>query len=185
MDKSVVYTRTGDAGTTSLVTGQRVRKNNVRVEAYGVIDELNAQVGVLHADCMELPREVLDMLVFISNKLFVLGAYLAADIRDGQKPDGLDEGDVERLEKNIDAMDGALPKLNCFVLPLGARAAADAHVARTICRRGERRILTLADTGAYVDNVVLAFVNRLSDYFFVLSRYINIATETPEIPWQK
>lgn len=181
--KSLLYTRTGDKGQTSLATGRRVLKTDLRVVAYGNIDELNAHVGVLHAACSTMPREVLELLEFISLRLFDMGAYLASDIPDGQPARGIDDEAVNRLEAAIDAMDGACPRLNAFVLPLGAPPAAQAHVCRVVCRRAERKILLLAQSGAFVDDKVLAFVNRLSDYLFILSRYINVFTQTPEITW--
>lgn len=183
--KSLLYTRTGDKGTTSLATGERVSKTSQRVDAYGDVDELNAHIGMLNAACYKLPDHVGQTLEFISNRLFDLGAYLASDIPQGQAPDGLDQDDVTRLEQAIDAMDGACPRLNAFVLPLGCEAACRAHVCRTVCRRAERKILLLAQSGAWVSDVVLAFINRLSDYLFALSRYANVFTETPEITWQK
>ena len=184
MTKSKIYTRTGDTGTTSLVSGRRVKKNDIKVEAYGAIDTLNSYIGLLYADCrVKMPLDVMSTLRFIQNKLFNLGAYLASDNHPSTTPSGLDDSSVEHIEHAIDEMDLIVPPLNKFVLPGGAHAAAHAHVARTLCREAERRIVSLAEAGNPVSPVVFNFMNRLSDYLFMLARYINVVTETPEVTW--
>lgn len=184
MSKSKIYTRTGDTGTTSLVNGRRVKKNDIRVEAYGTVDTLNSYIGVVCADCCDsVSPDAISTLRFISNKLFNLGAYLASDNQPDTEPRGLDDAAVVRIEQAIDALDSMVPPLNKFVLPGGNPAAAHAHVARTLCRDAERRIVDLAEAGIPVAPVVFNFMNRLSDYLFILARYINVVTETPEVTW--
>lgn len=183
MKKSLLYTRTGDSGTTSLVNGTRVAKNSPRVNAYGTIDELNAQIGLLQAQISFLDNFVYDTLLRINNLLFNIGAYLA-DGSEGAVP-MLTDDDVTALEHAIDTLDSMVPPLKQFVLPGGSVGASQAHVARTICRRAEREILTLTDTGAVVSELVTTYINRLSDYLFILARYVNHATGTPELTWRK
>lgn len=181
MKKSPLYTRTGDAGTTSLVGGQRVAKNSPRVCAYGAVDELNAMIGLVHAHCAGLDDTVSTTLLTVSNTLFNVGAYLAtAPTAPSPFPPTL----IASLEHQIDLLDSRVPQLRQFVLPGGSVGAAHAHVARTVCRRAEREILDLVTTGAHVAPEVLNYINRLSDYLFILARYINHATGTPEITWR-
>ncbi len=182
--KSRLYTRTGDKGTTSLVGGERVDKNDVRVEAYGTADELNAAIGLLAAECRELDAQLTDELTGISSALFDAGSYLASLGSEGASLPSLSADRVTTLENAIDRMDAAVEPMRCFLLPGGHRAAAQAHVARTVCRRTERRLLDVVRAGYPVDDTVLEWFNRLSDYLFVLSRYINRITLTPEIPWR-
>ena len=185
MKKSNLYTRTGDLGTTSLVGGQRVGKSCDRLEAYGTVDELNATLGML-TSAPDLPADQLPVLTAVQHRLFDIGAYLATD----PGPDaitactGLGHEAIARLEHNIDLMDDAVPPLNRFVLPGGSPLSATAHLARTVCRRAERRIVALAAV-AYVDPDIQRYINRLSDYLFVLSRYINYRAGQPEIFWDK
>ena len=184
MKKSIVYTCTGDAGTTSLVGGQRVKKNDIRIEAYGTVDELSAHMGVLTAYELQLGQN--EIIEFVQNKLFNIGAYLATEAPEGETPSawGLVEADIQRLEHAIDVVDTELPQLKNFVLPGGALASSMAQVARTVCRRCERRVIDLAEV-AYVDANVLKFINRLSDYLFVLARFINVSTGIEEKTWNK
>lgn len=188
MKKSLLYTRTGDLGTTSLVTGDRVSKSHPRLEAYGTIDELNAWIGVLTTD-PGIPSSQLPLLSQVQHRLFDLGAYLATPCdNDAIMPqiDSLGQAAISSLEHEIDHLDDAVPPLNRFVLPGGTRLAAWIHVARTVCRRAERHMVALAGMpDAYVDPTALRYVNRLSDYLFVLSRYVNFTTGTPEIFWEK
>lgn len=178
-----IYTRTGDCGTTSLVGGKRVSKDSARLEAYGTIDELNSHIGLLRAT-PALPPEADPLLEYVQNKLFNIGAYLATDNTDNQalKPAGLDLEAAARLEAAIDAVDAQLPPLREFILPGGTPAAAQANVARTVCRRAERRVITLAATTA-VDNSVTTFINRLSDYLFTLGRLCNHQAGRPAPAW--
>ena len=192
MKKSPLYTRTGDAGTTSLVGGQRIAKNSPRVSAYGTLDELNAMIGLVQAHTTDLDDFVNSTLLTINRTLFSIGAYLAtpstslpsdnSDPRSQSAPISPDL--LTDLEHQIDLLDSSIPPLKLFVLPGGSVGAAHAHVARTVCRRAERDILTLADTGAYVHPIVLTYINRLSDYLFALARYINHFTGTPELTWR-
>ena len=176
-----VYTKTGDAGTTSLVGGKRVPKDCARLESYGTIDELNAQVGLLLTYVSEpVDRET---LIGIQNNLFVIGAQLATEAP--QVPSVvITSVDVTKLEQSIDAASEGLPKWRGFTLPGGCRPAALAHVCRTICRRAERRILAL-NSSEEVAPELLAYVNRLSDYFYVLALRLNFLQGTDEILWHK
>lgn len=184
--KSKVYTLTGDKGTTSLVGGQRVDKDNMRVEAYGTVDELNSHIGVLvsllRGNCDEATATI---LYKVQNRLFNLGAYLATQTTDPDSPIyGLTIDDVTTIEAHIDRMDEALPPMRSFILPGGCHAAAQADVCRTVARRAERRVITLAHNAA-VNPLAMQFLNRLSDYFFILSRYINVQNHFDEIFWDK
>lgn len=182
MKKSNLYTATGDKGTTSLVGGQRVSKADVRLEAYGTTDELNAHIGVLIAmmPCDDDTR----LMRRIQDNLFVVGSALATDLDTTtlHEASRLKEEEITRVEERIDYLDSQVPRLCKFVLPGGTLAASQAHVCRTVCRRAERCICALAQEHRVADNVQ-RYVNRLSDYFFVLARYINHTTGTPETFW--
>lgn len=184
MKKSIIYTRTGDAGTTSLVGGTRIEKHSLRLEAYGTIDELNSHIGLTAAIS---PRndDIAPTLTWLQHRLFDIGGYLACD-PDGAftLPPGITDADITRLEQAIDRLDSQLPAIDRFVLPGGSHAAATAHIARTVCRRAERRITALAAT-APVHPLVSKFINRLSDYLFVLARFNNVSQNIDEIFWQK
>lgn len=178
-----VYTKTGDAGTTSLVGGKRVDKACARLESYGTIDELNSQVGLLLTYVDD--QDERDCLIGIQNRLFVIGAQLATEAESQHiLSNTIAAADVTALEQNIDRASENLPKWRGFTLPGGCRAAAIAHVCRTICRRSERRILTLKSTEPVAPEL-LAYVNRLSDYFYVLALRLNFLQGTEEILWQK
>ena len=182
MKKSNLYTATGDKGKTSLVGGQRVSKTDIRLEAYGTTDELNACIGVLVG--MLSPDDDSALLRHIQDKLFVIGSALATDLETTtlHEASKLEDAEIKLIEHRIDYLDSIVPPLQKFVLPGGATAAAQAHVCRTVCRRAERRICELAQEHPIADNVQ-RYVNRLSDYFFVLARYINQTTRTPERFW--
>ena len=182
--KSCLYTFTGDKGQTSLVGGQRVDKDCCRIESYGTIDELNSHIGLLAAMLAdEHPQK--QVLKFIQNKLFNVGSYLATDNGGCEtKCFGLGPEDVAVIEKEIDAMDAAVPALHAFLLPGGHITSAQAHVCRTVCRRAERNIISLQKE-TFVDADLLKFINRLSDYFYVLARFIAINSENGEIFWNK
>ena len=184
MKKSNVYTRTGDHGTSSLVGGIRVSKTDKRLDAYGTVDELNAHLGLLETYVEQ--EEDRKIIKHIQNKLFSIGTYLATEPNKTEFVSQLDvlQDDVDMLEKQMDIMDNALPKLSAFVLPGGCRAASQAHVCRTVCRRAERCILKLCGEQIVDENVTI-FINRLSDYLFVLSRKLNLLTDTSEIFWNK
>ena len=185
MEKSVVYTRTGDKGMTSLVGGERVSKTDVRLEAYGTVDELNSQLGLLMAYLKD-DKENLELLFYVQNKLFTVGSYLATDpsFTSFREDSLLKEVSIEKLEKAIDIIDNSLPKHNKFVLPSGSVSGSQAHICRCVCRRTERRILSLAESHE-VDEKIIRFVNRLSDYLFVLSRKCNIDADAVENFWDK
>lgn len=186
MKKSLIYTRTGDKGTTSLVGGVRVPKTHIRLEAYGTIDELNAHIGMLIS--LMKGEEDRQLLQYVQHKLFSVGSYLATDQSQTTLhiESRVSEETVQKLEDAIDKVDASLPKLTEFVLPGGAVEASVCHVCRTICRRAERRILALEEEGGVpVEEVVKQFVNRLSDYLFVLSRKLNQLTQHDEIYWDK
>lgn len=176
-----VYTKTGDAGTTSLVGGKRVSKDCARLESYGTIDELNSQVGLLLTYVDEQNDRA--NLISIQNCLFVIGAQLATEAPNVPSI-VITVDDVTCLENNIDKASEGLPKWRGFTLPGGCRAAALAHICRTVCRRAERRILTLNSTEK-VDACLLAYINRLSDYFYVLALRLNFLQGTEEILWKK
>lgn len=182
MKKSNLYTATGDKGTTSLVGGKRVSKADVRLEAYGTTDELNAHIGLLIA--MMKPGEDTELLRRIQDTLFVVGSALATDLETTtlHEASRLDEEEIKCVEHRIDFLDAIVPPLRHFVLPGGTPAAAQAHVCRTVCRRAERCICALAGDHPIADNVQ-RYVNRLSDYFFVLSRYINHSCQVKECFW--
>ena len=181
--KGKVYTRTGDAGQTSLVSGNRVSKDDVRVEAYGTVDELNSNIGVLLHSTKLDDQEVIALLRKAQNKLFNIGAYLANDAPDATLY-GLAQEDVDELEHMMDVMSQELPPMRGFILPGGSRLSAQADRCRTITRRAERRVVTLA-RGAKVEPLVLEYLNRLSDFFFVFARYNNIQNQVEEIYWDK
>ncbi len=183
MAKSNVYTRTGDAGTTSLVGGTRVSKHSTRLEAYGTVDEANSWLGLIDAS-EALPKAAHDTLRRAMHHMFDIGSALATEPESAWQPAPFPQSAVDALEADIDALDAALPRHNQFILPAGHPDAARANIARTVVRRAERHILALAEN-APVDPVILRYVNRLSDYLFILSRAINIFNNCPEIFWQK
>ena len=178
---SKVYTLTGDKGTTALVGGKRVNKDDARVEAYGTIDELNAHLGLL-AHNTKLDEDMPKLIRKIQNKLFNIGAYLATE--NATEPFGLTQDDVALLEKRIDEMDAGLPPMQGFILPGGSRLSALCDICRTITRRAERRVVTLSHT-ATVHPLVLQYLNRLSDFFFVFARFNNVQNQVEEIYWEK
>ena len=176
-----VYTKTGDTGTTSLVGGKRVPKECARLESYGTIDELNAQVGLL-LTYVDEPTDR-DCLIGVQSCLFVIGAQLATEAPN-EPSCIITADDVTKMEQSIDKAAEGLPKWRGFTLPGGCRAAALAHVCRTVCRRAERRILALNATEK-VDSQLLSYVNRLSDYFYILALRLNFLQGTEEILWKK
>ena len=186
---SHLYTRTGDEGMTSLVGGQRVSKTHPRLDAYGTTDELNAHIGLLIAELKSSPNADtadIERLTDIQNLLFSIGSILATDTTQREVRAGryVEAADVEALEHAIDAAEEGLPGWRGFILPGGTRAAAQAHVCRTVCRRAERLIHALA-TDVEIDSFVLSYMNRLSDYFFALAKKINHSAGQEEIFWEK
>jgi len=172
-----IYTRTGDAGTTGLADGSRVTKDAPRIEAIGAVDELNSVLGALLAE--KLPDAVRACLDNVQNDLFDLGGELSVP---GHAI--MSKAHVERLERALDGFNKALPPLKDFILPAGARPAALAHVARTVCRRAERRLVSLSRKQK-VAPALLAYVNRLSDLLFVLARGLNRVAGRPDVLWQQ
>lgn len=177
-----IYTKTGDDGTTSLIGGSRVKKYDARLEAYGTIDELNSHIGlILTADIDERARKI---LTEIQSELFVIGSRLATDDQAEKQMELVpcSEQDIEKLEQEMDHMFEVLPRLNNFILPAGSPGTAYAHIARTVCRRAERRIVELSDKKE-VDPNLIKYINRLSDYLFVLARKISQDNHSEEILW--
>lgn len=176
-----IYTKKGDQGSTGLIGGTRVSKGDVRIEAYGTIDELNSYIGLIST--LEIDQRYQLQLQEIQDRLFTIGSHLAADPEKSkmQLPDLL-EADVQKLEHWMDIMDEALPALTAFILPGGHPNCAHAHVARCICRRAERMVVTLDELEG-VQELVLAYLNRLSDYLFVLARKINHDAGAIEHTW--
>lgn len=183
--KSSLYTRTGDDGTTSLVGGARAKKNSPRLEAYGTIDELSSYLGAIASD-IRADNELQGQVREIQNELFNIGAYLATQPAPGEQPacKSLTDDKMIQLEGWIDALDEQTPKINAFVLPGGSELASKAHLARVVCRRAERRIIDLSDV-EYVDPQVTAYINRLSDYLFIVARYINFMRGVNEVVWHQ
>lgn len=181
---SKLYTGTGDQGTTSLVGGERVKKASARLEAYGTLDEFSSFLGIIAAE-EDCPDELRHQILQIQNSLFDAGCYLATSVAEGENPlcRGIGNDAIAEVERWIDALDSATPKINKFILPGGSLIAAHCHVARTVCRRAERRILALAEE-EYVDPALLRWINRLSDYLFIAARNLNYKTSHEEIVWQ-
>lgn len=179
-----VYTKTGDKGTTALIGGARVSKDHIRIEAYGTVDELNSVLGVV-TDQLGDPT-INDWILEIQDRLFTIGSSLATDPGKTPKmklPD-LHDSDIEWLEQKIDLMDDELPQMKSFILPGGHVAASHAHVARCVCRRAERLCVHMQNNEEFVAEDVLKYLNRLSDFLFVLARYIVFKNGGKEIPWR-
>jgi cob(I)alamin adenosyltransferase len=178
-----VCTRRGDAGQTSLAGGQRLPKNDLRIEAYGAVDELNSFIGLARESARELP-ELYEILGRVQHELFNLGSLLATMPEDVHpKQARITAADSEQLEREIDRMNEGLPPLRSFVLPGGSRLNAELHICRTVCRRAER-VLVALDAQAPVDAAGLKYLNRLSDALFVWSRWASHRLGVPEILWE-
>lgn len=173
-----IYTKTGDKGQTSLVGGARVSKAHDKIEAYGTVDELNSTIGLIIS--MSTTNTV--FLTQIQHKLFNIGSLLAAEEDLSFELPSIDDSDIELLENEIDTLNSGLPKLKNFILPGGSLSSAQTHVARCICRRAERRVVLLADDRY---QMVIAYLNRLSDYLFILSRELLREENIPEVLWEK
>ncbi len=175
-----IYTKTGDKGETALFGGRRVPKSHLRVDAYGTIDELNSFIGLLH-DALEEPstRALLEQ---IQHRLFSIGANLASDPASHPAPVDLALSDIEILENSMDTMDAGLPELKNFILPGGHPTVSLCHVCRTVCRRAERLVVALHHSEA-VEELVLQYLNRLSDFFFILARYLAHQAGIQETVW--
>ena len=186
-----IYTKTGDKGTTSLIGGTKVSKSHLRIEAYGTVDELNSHIGL----CKDLltDEQGKKILLEVQDRLFTIGSSLACDpIKETKMriPDLL-ETDVELLEKEIDRMDKVIPPMKNFILPGGHAALSQLHIARCVCRRAERCCVRLeleslpaGQAGLEVEEIIIKYLNRLSDYLFVLSRYTGHQMKAEEIPWK-
>jgi cob(I)alamin adenosyltransferase len=178
-----IYTRTGDSGETGLFNGKRVAKDSPRVATYGEVDELNAALGVARSLITDL--QISKTLVEIQKDLFCLGAQLA-DPEFGEKKRSpkfyIQENRIADLEQSIDHWEAELAPLRHFILPGGNQAGASLHLARTVCRRAERHVVSLSQQ-EQLPTFLLVYLNRLSDFLFVLARYVNNKTNTPEIPW--
>lgn len=179
--KAKIYTKTGDAGQTGLVGGKRVSKTDARLEAYGTVDELNSAVG-LAVSLLPKGHEAAALLQEIQNALFNLGSRLACDDAEMMKHlPMLTDSHVQSLEKKMDEWEAALEPLKNFILPGGSQASSALHLARTICRRAERR--TLAVIG--IEPILIVYLNRLSDFLFTLARKVNADQNVKDITWQK
>lgn len=187
---SKIYTKIGDKGSTQLATGERVSKSNIRIEAYGTVDELNSVVGILRdiiektavpsIDC----NDIIQMIAKIQNELFDVGGELSvpSEILNTKLQQVVQKADIERLEREIDAFNEKLPPLNNFVLPGGHLANSTAHLARTVCRRAERAVVKMSEEIDVRDQAKI-YLNRLSDWFFVLSRELSRRHGVEEVIW--
>jgi len=203
---SKIYTKTGDKGRTSLIGGTKVPKSHIRIESYGTVDELNSFIGLLGdhlttagplAPAADVPGDAAPLLNSaappagyllkeIQDRLFTIGSSLACDPEKAPQlkiPD-LKEEDVRLLEKEMDRMNEALPPMRSFILPGGHIAVSTAHIARCVCRRAERLCVNMQENELFIDPLVLQYLNRLSDYLFVLARYAGQLLQAPEIPWK-
>ncbi len=187
---SKIYTKIGDKGSTQLATGERVSKSNIRIEAYGTVDELNSVVGILRdiiektavpsIDC----NDIIQMIAKIQNELFDVGGELSvpSEVLNTKLQQVVQKADIERLEREIDAFNEKLPPLNNFVLPGGHLANSTAHLARTVCRRAERAVVKMSEEIDVRDQAKI-YLNRLSDWFFVLSRELSRRHGVEEVIW--
>ncbi len=180
-----IYTRTGDDGSTGLCAGPRVAKDHPRIEACGTLDELNAALGVVRAE--PLPEDVDQLLHRIQHELFAVGADLAMPGAVAAELSSVDDRHIARLEEAIDHFQDQLPPLGEFILPGGTRAAAATHLARTICRRAERRVVALGEKSGTSDTIIPAvqYLNRLGDLLFVLPRLLNQRARVTDEAWRK
>lgn len=179
-----IYTKTGDKGETSLIGGTRVSKSSLRIEAYGTVDELNCYVG--WAGDHQQEAEVTSLIREIQDRLFTIGSSLATDPEKEvkMKLPGLEKEDILALEKAIDRIDETVPPLRSFILPGGDGAVSVCHVARCVCRRAERLCVALTEQEETVPPLVIPYLNRLSDYLFMLARYTSFKLGVEEIPWK-
>ncbi len=183
-----IYTKTGDDGTTGLIGGTRVKKHHIRIESYGTIDELNSWLGLIRDQ--EIDAYIKDVLTKIQEKLFIIGAILATDpekalLKNGKKRLNIAEvtnADIRFLENEIDTMDASLPQMTHFILPGGHTTVSYCHIARTVCRRAERMCTLLQDNAPF-NTTLFQYINRLSDYLFVLARKLSLELQAVEIKW--
>lgn len=179
-----IYTKTGDKGKTSLIGGTKVSKSHLRIESYGTTDELNSFIGLVIDHLSDVDSS--KMLREIQDRLFTIGSSLACDPEKetGMKIPDLKEADIELLETEIDRMDASLPPMKHFILPGGHVAVSTIHIARCVCRRAERNCVLMLEQEHFVDPLVIKYLNRLSDYLFMLARYSGHLLKVAEIPWK-
>lgn len=188
-----IYTKTGDRGKTSLLSGERMFKDQVRIRAYGEVDELNAVIGALASSLLPGAGQAADDLKQIQSRLFDVGAWLAtvpgSEAQSRLKP--VTDEYSRQLETRIDAMESQLPELRAFILPGGHPSASWAHIARTVCRRAERTVIELVRQESTPESPedrlapIIAYLNRLSDYFFVLARFLNNQADMADVVWEE
>jgi cob(I)alamin adenosyltransferase len=186
-----IYTKTGDKGKTSLIGGTKILKSDLRIETYGTIDELNSWIGLVNDFINDFSANTI--LKEIQDRLFTIGSSLASDPEKETKPayrtgrlliPDLHEADITLLEKEIDAMNETLPEMKHFILPGGHAAVSITHIARCVCRRAERCCVNLEAHKGQVEPLIIKYLNRLSDYLFVLARYVGKINNSPEIIWK-
>ncbi|WP_397362204.1 cob(I)yrinic acid a,c-diamide adenosyltransferase [Olleya sp. R77988] len=183
-----IYTKTGDKGTTALFGGTRVPKHHIRIESYGTVDELNSHIGLVRDQ--NINQQYKDILIDIQDKLFTVGAVLATDpekaiLKNGKERLNIEKitsDDITLLETEMDSMNEALPPMTHFVLPGGHQTVSFCHIARTVCRRAERLASALNDLEPFEANT-LTYLNRLSDYLFVLARKLSLDLQADEVKW--
>ena len=177
-----IYTKKGDKGETSLLGGKRVSKSNIRIESYGTVDELNSWLGLIRDQ--KIDSDTKKFLIHIQDRLFTIGSHLASDPnKKGIKIPDIKEENIIALEKEIDKMNESLPEMKSFVLPGGNEIVSYCHIARCVCRRAERCVVNLASEEK-VEDIIIKYLNRLSDYLFVLSRKFSHDLNAEEIPWK-
>ena len=179
-----IYTRTGDQGKTSLIGGTKVPKSHIRIETYGTVDELNSYIGLVSDNLSD--AHVKTILKEIQDRLFIVGSSLACDPDKEplMKLPDLNESDIDMLEKEIDSMSDELPPMKNFILPGGHVAVSTIHVVRCVCRRAERCCVNMQQQEMFVDPLIIKYLNRLSDYLFILARYVAHVLHIEEIPWK-
>ncbi len=179
-----IYTKTGDKGSTSLIGGVRVPKNHIRIESYGTVDELNSVIGMVND--MAANAKISQWLREIQDRLFTVGSVLATapdkDVK--MKLPDVHESDITWLEERIDEMDTELPQMRSFIIPGGNLASSTAHVARCVCRRAERICVAMQEEGEHVPELIIKYLNRLSDFLFALARYITHINGGEDMPWR-
>ena len=177
-----IYTKKGDKGETSLLGGKRVSKSNIRIESYGTVDELNSWLGLIRDQ--KIDSDTKKFLIHIQDRLFTIGSHLASDPKKkGIKIPDINEENITALEKAIDKMNESLPEMKSFILPGGNEIVSFCHIARCVCRRAERCVVNLS-CEEKVEDIIIKYLNRLSDYLFVLSRKLSHDLQAEEIPWQ-
>ena len=177
-----IYTKKGDKGETGLLGGTRVKKSHIRIESYGTVDELNSWIGLIRDQ--NIDNHSKEILIHIQDRLFTIGSHLASDpAKKGMKIPDIKEEDITRLENEMDKMNESLPEMKSFVLPGGHTTVSYCHIARCVCRRAERCAVGLASQEK-VDDILIKYLNRLSDYLFVLSRKLSQDLKAEETPWK-